>query len=307
MTALVSIAGVTKRYGRIDAVAGVGFELHAGEVVALVGHNGAGKTTLMKLVLGVVRPDSGTTRVFGRDPAGLEGAACRAGLGFLPENVAFHAAMTGRELLDFFARLKRQPVAANDRLLQWVGLAEAGGRRVGTYSKGMRQRLGLAQALIGKPRLLLLDEPTTGLDPESRIDFFATLDQLRADGVAVLISTHALAEIERHADRIAVMHHGRLVACGPLTALGGDEALPLTIRLRAAPCAAARIAAASAGHDAEAVRCGERDLVIRCRRDRGLALLRALAGLDGAVEDIAVERPGLEAVYRHLIGREGAS
>jgi energy-coupling factor transporter ATP-binding protein EcfA2 len=160
-------------------------ELHPGEATALVGHNGAGKTTLIKLLLGLVRPSQGSVSVLGVDPAGRQGAEARRALGFLPENVAFHGAMTGTELMNFYARLKGQPVSRNRDLLARVGLAEAADRRVSTYSKGMRQRLGLAQTLIGDPRLLLLDEPTSGLDPASRAEVFDMIDRLRADGATI--------------------------------------------------------------------------------------------------------------------------
>src|SRR5688572_19896750 len=151
MTNTVELAGITKRYGAIEAVREVSFALPAGEAVALVGHNGAGKTTLLKLMLGLIHPTAGTIRVLGENPAAGEFAA-RRGLGYLPESVSFNAALTGREILTFYARLKREPVEKSLALLDKVGLGAAAERRVGTYSKGMRQRLGLAQALIGAPK-----------------------------------------------------------------------------------------------------------------------------------------------------------
>src|SRR5262245_20515129 len=164
MTSTVRITDVTKEYGRIKAVRGASFELGQGELVALIGHNGAGKTTLMKLMLGLIRPTGGSIEVLGDNPAAGEFAGRRL-LGYLPENVSFDSALTGRETQTFYARLKREPAARALELLETVGLGAAARRRVGTYSKGMRQRLGLAQALIGHPKVLLLDEPTTGLDP----------------------------------------------------------------------------------------------------------------------------------------------
>jgi ABC-type multidrug transport system ATPase subunit len=192
---------------------------YPGEATALVGHNGAGKTTLIKLLLGLIRPSAGSVRVLDVDPAGRQGAEARRALGFLPENVAFHGAMSGTELMKFYARLKGQPVSRNRDLLARVGLAEAADRRVSTYSKGMRQRLGLAQTLIGDPRLLLLDEPTSGLDPASRAEVFDMIDKLRADGATVLVSTHALAEVGERVDRVAVLHQGGLLRAGSLAEL----------------------------------------------------------------------------------------
>ena len=158
----VVLRGVSHRYGRQQAVRDVDLTLRAGECVGLVGHNGAGKSTLIKMMLGLVRPTAGSVLVLGEDPAGGAAARARRELGYLPENVALYPSLTGAETLAFYARLKRQPVASNAALLERVGITAAAHRRVGTYSKGMRQRLGLAQALLGNPRALLLDEPTIG-------------------------------------------------------------------------------------------------------------------------------------------------
>lgn len=306
MSEVVTCARVTKRYGTTTAVSEVSLSLTAGETVAFIGHNGAGKTTLMKLILGVVRPDGGSVQVLGSDPAGVRGAECRRRLGFLPENVAFHAAMTGREILNHFARLKGEPVAGNESLLHRVGLSKAASRRVGTYSKGMRQRLGLAQALIGKPRLLLLDEPTTGLDPESRVDFFAAIDDLRRKGTAILVSTHALSEIERHADRAAIIHGGRLLGVGPLKELRSTLGLPVVMRVRTVACATGRVADAMSGL-AQVEDRAESEIVINCSPADRLRVLRAVAILGDVITDIEVESPGLDAIYRSMSGRERGS
>jgi Cu-processing system ATP-binding protein len=303
MSALATIRSATKRYGRITAVEDVSLDLRPGETLALVGHNGAGKTTLVKLILGLVGPTTGQVRVFDRDPATADGAAVRAGLGFLPENVAFHGAMTGRELMGFYSRLKGVGRAEIDELLDRVGLADAAGRRVGTYSKGMRQRLGLAQALIGEPELLLLDEPTSGLDPASRGDFYVMIDALHDSGVTVLISTHALAEIEMHAHRIAVMHGGRLVALGSMAELREAAALPVRIRFTVAPCSTGRILAKLEGM-AEVLSRGEREIVLGCVAAAKPALFRALDETWQVVEDVAIEVPGLPALYSRLVERE---
>ena len=198
--------------------------------MALVGHNGAGKTTLMKLMLGLLRPSAGSVRVLGDDPA-TNGFAIRRRLGYLPENVSLNPALTGRETLAFYARLKGERVADAATLLDQVGIAGAASRRVATYSKGMRQRLGLAQALIGRPLILLLDEPTTGFDPELRQRFYEIIEEVRNRGATVLLSSHALAELGRYADRVIVMNRGRLVADGTLDALRRIARLPTRIRV----------------------------------------------------------------------------
>lgn len=303
MTALVTLAGVTKRYGAVTAVEGISLDLRAGETLALVGHNGAGKTTLVKLILGLIAPSDGAVKVFEGDPSSAGAAGLREGLGFLPENVAFHGAMTGRELLRFYASLKRASVAEVDGLLERVGLATAGRRRVATYSKGMRQRLGLAQALIGEPELLLLDEPTSGLDPVSRGDFYDTIDALRRDGATILISTHALAEIEAHADRVAVMHRGRLVALGTVDDLRRAAALPVRLSFTVAACNTGRLLE-RIGPSVEVVARSERLLEVTCPPEAKAALLRSLDDLWAVVEDVALETPGLPAVYSALIERE---
>ena len=159
-------------------------------------------------------------------------AAVRRDIGYLPENLALYPALTGAETLNFYARLKRGTTAGNAELLDRVGLAAAVDRRVKTYSRGMRQRLGLAQALLGAPRALFLDEPTTGLDPASRKDFYAILRELRRDGAMVLLSSHALAELEGQVDRVVVMNRGKKVADGDIAQLRGLAAIRPRIRFR---------------------------------------------------------------------------
>lgn len=166
----LSIANVTKRYGSLAALDNVSFSVAPGERLALLGHNGAGKTTLIKLVLGLTRPDGGDIHILGKLPTS---EAVRRVSAYLPENVAFHKSLTGREQLTMFARLKGQSSRVVKDILVRVGLEMAMDRRIGAYSKGMRQRLGLAQVLIGRPQIVVLDEPTSGLDPLSREFFYS--------------------------------------------------------------------------------------------------------------------------------------
>ncbi|WP_105372353.1 ABC transporter ATP-binding protein [Neorhizobium huautlense] len=232
MTATVSATGISKRYGNVHAVKDVSFALNAGETIALVGHNGAGKTTLIKLMLGLIRPTTGTLKMLGEDPAQGD-FHVRQRLGYLPESVSFHMALTGRETLSFYARLKRVPLSSADALFERVGLAqEAADRPVRTYSKGMRQRLGLAQALLGEPRVLLLDEPTSGLDPALRRSFYDLIADLRSDGATVLLSSHALTELEDRADRVIIVNRGVKIADGTLDELRRIARLPTRIGIR---------------------------------------------------------------------------
>ena len=305
MTAVAEWRAVTKRYRGVTAVQDVTLALNPGEATALVGHNGAGKTSLIKLLLGLIRPDEGTVRVSDLDPAGARGAEARRALGFLPENVAFHGAMTGAELMDFYARLKRQPTARNRELLERVGIAEAAHRRVAGYSKGMRQRLGIAQALIGEPRLLLFDEPTSGLDPASREDVYAMIDTLRGSGATVLLSTHALSEVEDHVDRAAIVHRGRLLAAGTFSELRNGVEAEVRIRVRVKPCTTGRVLALLP----VGVRCMERgpaELMLLAPTSTKMDALRALAALEDVVQDIELDSPGLQQLYRQLVESAGA-
>ncbi|MCW2239048.1 ABC transporter ATP-binding protein [Azospirillum canadense] len=301
----VILDGLTKRYGDRTVVHGVTLALAAGERLALLGHNGAGKTTLMKMMLGLVRPDGGEVRVLGRDPA--EAAAdVRRSVGFLPESVAFYEAMTGWETLRFYARVKRRPAEECRALLARVGLADAAGRRVGTYSKGMRQRLGLAQALLGAPRLLLLDEPTTGLDPELRQSFYGIIAELKAQGTAVLLSSHLLTELEERTDHIAIMNQGHLVGLGTLGDLREQAGLPVRFRLRVVNGDAATVADHFGALVFERV---PGEVGPACPARDKMDVLRAIAGLGDRVADVEVVPPSLDDVYASFTGRplsEGA-
>jgi Cu-processing system ATP-binding protein len=279
--------------------------LHAGETVALVGHNGAGKTTLIKLMLGLIRPSEGSVRVLGDDPAAGEFEGRRA-IGYLPENVSFNAALTGRETLTFYARLKGQPKASVARLLDRVGLAQAADRRVGTYSKGMRQRLGLAQALLGEPRLLLLDEPTTGLDPELRQSFYHLVEELRGRGATVLLSSHALTELEERAGRMIIMNRGVKVADGSLDELRRLARLPIRIRLKIADREAAGaqdwLAPLGAWRPVNG-----RVVEIEASSENKIALLRRFTGDDSPVEDLDIVPPTLDELYAHFLRTQEAA
>jgi Cu-processing system ATP-binding protein len=293
----VELSAIGKRYGRHWAVNGVTLSLKAGERLALLGHNGAGKTTLMKLMLGLIQPDAGSVRVLG----GAAAAGNRT-IGFLPENVAFHDAMTGRETLRFYARLKHRAEPECRALLERVGLSHAADRRVSTYSKGMRQRLGLAQALLGGPKLLLLDEPTTGLDPALRQAFYDIIRNLAAGGTAVLLSSHLLTELEERTDRIAVMNHGRLVAAGSLDELRSQAGLPVEIHLRTADGRQADVASTLAALSPQPQ--GADELLLQCRAPDKMAILRTIAALGDDITDLEVILPGLDAIYATFTGSD---
>lgn len=299
MMQTVRISNVTKDYGRVKAVQNASFELAQGDLVALIGHNGAGKTTLMKLMLGLIRPTSGSVEVLGDNPAAGEFAARRQ-LGYLPENVSFDAALTGREILAFYARLKRETVAGALKLLDAVGLGDASSRRVGTYSKGMRQRLGLAQALIGHPRVLLLDEPTTGLDPELRQTFYEIIQRLASEGTTVLLSSHALTELEERAGRVIIMNRGVKVADGSIESLRNIARLPTKIRLKVAGLAPAALPSWLPS-DAACRRLNGHIVEIDATPEQKIGLLHTATAAGTSVEDLDVIPPTLDELYAHFL------
>ena len=303
--AMVALDAVSKRYGRKEVLHEVSLSVERGECLALVGHNGAGKTTLFKLMLGLTRASAGRILIEGEDPAGRAAVARRAAIGVLPESVAFHNAMTGREVLAFYARLKGQSPRVCDELLARFGLAEAARQRVGTYSKGMRQRLGLAQAVIGAPRLLLFDEPTSGLDPAFRQSFYELLSRQRDAGTTAIISSHALTEIEARADRVAIMNHGRLVACGSLEALRDAAKLRTRLRISVASGETGRLAE-GLGAFAEIERIDEGTLELICPAKDKMELLRRITALGPSVEDVDIRPPTLEEIYRTFATGEGS-
>ncbi|WP_431859722.1 ABC transporter ATP-binding protein [Azospirillum sp.] len=302
----IRVDGVSKRYGDAFAVREVDLDLAAGECVAMVGHNGAGKSSLIKLMLGLTTPTAGRVRVLGGDPASAAASHIRRQVGFLPENVAFHPSMTGRETLDFYARLKGVPRAGNDALFERVGLEPAAvRRRVGTYSKGMRQRLALAQALLGGPKVLFLDEPTTGLDPALRQSFYGIVASLRDAGTTVLLCSHALTELEGQADRVVVMNRGRKVADGTLATLRTLAQLPVRIRLTL-PTADIGPLAERVGQGAALTRLAGGVVELACANDEKVALLRRVSGDGLPVTDIEIVQPSLDEMYAHFLRREAA-
>jgi ABC-2 type transport system ATP-binding protein len=209
----LAVRGLRKRYGSVDALKGVDLEVAEGELVGLLGPNGAGKSTLVKIAVGLVRPTGGTAEVAGAR-AGSRDA--RAALGYLAELFRFPGWYTADEVLELHQRLagSRGGTPERARLLELVALSDAAQRRVDGMSKGMQQRLGIAQALVGSPRLLLLDEPTSALDPVGRRTVRLLLEELRTQGVSVLLNSHLLSEIELVCDRVAILLGGEVVAAG---------------------------------------------------------------------------------------------
>jgi ABC-2 type transport system ATP-binding protein len=227
----IETVGLRKEYGRKVALHDLSLMVQTGEVFGLLGPNGAGKTTTVKILTGLVRPTAGEARLFGQPAAD---PAARRRIGYLPESFRFHDWLTGEALLDFHGRLaglsveeRRQRIP---QVIERVGLAGRGGERLRAYSKGMTQRIGLAQAILHRPDLVLLDEPTSALDPVGRREVRDLVRGLRAEGIAVLLNSHLLTEIEMVCDRVAIVDRGRVVREGRLADLvGGTSEVRLTL------------------------------------------------------------------------------
>ena len=219
MAGVVSVQNLRKRYRRRDpwAVDGVTFDLQAGQAFGLLGPNGAGKTSVVKMIAGLLRPDTGTVSLFGSDPGN---AVARKDLGFSPEDPDFPKFLRASEVLDYFASLLGLDQAERRRripeTLAFAGL-EAERRQIRQYSKGMKQRLGIAQAILGRPKLLILDEPTADLDPIGRRDVRALIERLKASGVAILLNSHLLSEVERVCDNVAILAKGHVLKEGTMS------------------------------------------------------------------------------------------
>jgi ABC-2 type transport system ATP-binding protein len=309
MTKTIEAIGLEKRYGRTRALDGLDLIAESGQVVAVLGPNGAGKTTFVRAVATLVRPDGGTLRVAGHDVV-REPEAVRRAIGLAGQFAAVEPAMTGRENLEMVARLfgqdRRRARTSAAAVLEQLGLAEAGERLVRTYSGGMRRRLDLGASLVGAPRVLLLDEPTTGLDPRSRIELWEAIRALVEAGTDVLLTTQYLDEADHLADRIVIVDHGRTVAAGTPAELKrriGSRVIEVHAR-------SGRELAAVAGVlgrlDHGELRIDEPTRRVSVGVDSGgdelMAALRSVQAAGVEIEDIALRQPNLDEVFLALTG-----
>ena len=293
---IIEVKNVTKNYGDVEAVKGISFSIKKGELFGLIGPNGAGKTTLFKMLLGLIRPTSGSISVLGSDVSEVWSREVRAHTGYLPENIAFYDHLTGLETLTFYASLKGAPKSDVTDLLDLTGISGAAERKVGGYSKGMRQRLGLAQSLLGSPKILFLDEPTTGLDPEGIGAFYNILNDVKERGVTIVLTSHILKEIQDRVDRLGIIGGGKLLASGSVKELRSDLGLSPTLRLTVKDDAEGlRDAALRAGGDVKSFEDGM--LVINCPSGNKMELLRALMKEDDSITDLELVEPSLEDVF----------
>ncbi|HVP14673.1 MAG TPA: ABC transporter ATP-binding protein [Terriglobales bacterium] len=298
---VIETHGLRKEFGDKVAVAELSLVVRSGEIFGFLGPNGAGKTTSLKMLLGLVRPTAGAARVLER-PLGDRRA--RARIGFLPEHFRFQDWLSGRELLELHGRLGGVPAARRraqtDELLARVDLLDAAHRRLRDYSKGMLQRIGLAQALLGEPKLVFLDEPTSGLDPLGRRLVRDLIGELRARGVAVFLNSHLLGEVEQTCDRVVFLKQGRTVHELPLAAA---EAAALTVELRLGPHPPALLADL-----ARFGRCPrEEDGLVRLEVERDDVLpelSRWLVGQGLALYELRSQRKSLETWFLEVMGED---
>jgi ABC-2 type transport system ATP-binding protein len=310
MEPTIEAAGLEKRFGRTRALDGLDLVAEPGEVVAVLGPNGAGKTTFVRAVATLLRPDAGSLRVAGHDVR-REPEAVRRTIGLAGQYAAVEPAMTGRENLEMVARLfgqgRREARGNAEAVLEQFGLSEAGGRLVRTYSGGMRRKLDLGASLVGASRLLLLDEPTTGLDPRSRIELWDAIRGLVERGTDVLLTTQYLDEADHLASRIVIIDHGWAVAAGTPAELKrrvGGNVVEVHVRHRDD---LARVAEALGRLDHAEAQVDEATRRVSVSVDPGgdhlMTALRSLETAGVEVEDIALRQPKLDEVFLVLTGQ----
>lgn len=294
--AIVSLSNVSKNYGKLNVLNNVSLEIEAGEVLGLFGHNGAGKSTLMKIILGVIKASKGNVLTLGVSPQSAQAHHIRQSFGYLPENVSFYEQLSGREILRYFAKLKGFSKQDADKLLEEVGLMHASDRQVKTYSKGMRQRLGLAQALLGQPKLLVLDEPTVGLDPIATNDFYHTVDRLKSEGCSVILCSHILPGVESHIDRAMILGGGKQLALGNIESLRQASGLPIEIKTHGI-AANEMHTSLHQFHNTVTNHAGHQSLLVPI--EEKMSVVRQLTS-DQRINDIEIRQPSLQEIYSHF-------
>jgi ABC-2 type transport system ATP-binding protein len=292
---------LSKRYGRSYAVRDLSFRIEQGELVGFLGPNGAGKTTTLRMLAGLIRPSSGRSRILDR---AVPSATLRD-VGTMIEEPSFYPYRTGRDNLRHAAKLHGGvPGARIEEVLEFVGMDQAAGKRVAAYSQGMRQRLGLARALLWKPRVLLLDEPTNGLDPVGIAEIRENLRQVARQGVTVLVSSHILAEVEKLAERILAVEKGKLLFDGPLAhLLSRMDQQRVSYVLEASDQAALMAALRDLGHDPRAL--DHAHVRVLVPTEAAPDLLRQLALRGVALSEARRETDSLEGAYLRLLREDG--
>lgn len=301
MDVVIETHELTKQYGPVTAVDRLDLKVHRGEVFGLLGPNGSGKTTIILMLLGLTEPTSGKVRVLGVDPA-RRPLAVKSRVGYLPDSVGFYDDLTARENLRYITRLNRIPAdEAEERIrvaLERIGLADVIDQRVSTFSHGMRQRLGLADVMVKKPEVVILDEPTLGLDPQAAREFLELVRGLKSDGFTVVLSSHLLHQVQAICDRVGLFHRGRMVLEGTVPELarrilGGAY----RIHLEASGPDLRRPLESLGGVQRVAVS-GDGRYVLEADRDLRSAAAAAAVQAGGQLRSIVLEEPSLDEIYR---------
>ena len=287
-------------FGEVRALRDVSLSARPGEALMLIGPNGAGKSTLIRILLGLVRPDEGSIVVDGKRVS--VDRTFKENLGYLPEAIAFSDNLTGRQVLRFFAHARAVKRARVDAVLERVGLAGAAKRKVRGYSRGMRQRLGLGISILSEPGLLVLDEPTGGLDQEGIAVLFDVLDEWRSAGRMVLIATHDLTLLERRVDRVCILESGRRVALDTPGALREAAGLPVRVTFTVTGDPSAFVAALEAWGGGTVERIGEQ-VAVEASPDGLMALMDIRTKHSDTVTGLRVIEPGMDEVYEHYLAR----
>ena len=303
---MIRVEGIRKRFGAITAVDGLDFEVESGETFALIGPNGAGKTTTLKILLGLTRPDAGSVSL-GEERLPPHDPRARRHLGYVPQRVEFPPTRTVLDVLAFFSDLKGLDRSAVTRALERVGLESHAGRRAGELSGGYTQRLSLAQALLGDPALLILDEPTGSLDPEATWEFRTLVEQLKREGKTIVLSSHLLSEVERIADRVLILLEGRAVSIERLEDLRQRQLRASRLRIETKGDA---VAAEPVLRRLEVPfeRIGARELTVGASNGRSLEVLDALRGAGIDLRSFQMQGPTLEETFLAVVrgGRRDA-
>ncbi|WP_019939425.1 ABC transporter ATP-binding protein [Bordetella sp. FB-8] len=307
---VIEARNLTKRYGSATAVHGIGFDVGAGEIFGLLGPNGAGKTTTILMLLGLTNISSGSVRVLGLDPQ-RDPLAVKRNLGYLPDAVGFYDDMSARANLAYIARLLGLGAAERqrriDNALARMRLTDVADRRVGTFSRGMRQRLGLAEILVKQARVAILDEPTSGLDPQSTEEFLELIRSLKKDGVTVLLSSHLLDHMQRICDRVALFRKGRIELMGNVPelarqVLGGGFA----VEVQASGEDLERHLSVVPGVQSVTMLAPDRYRLL-AQGDVRAQAARAVVQAGGNLVQLSVEQPSLDAIYNHFFRNQEAA
>ena len=291
---MIELEGASKHFGTFEALAPLDLTIPDGEWLGVFGRNGSGKTTLLRLLVGLSQPSSGLIRLDGEPAAPERWRQFRRTLGFMPERVALFENLTGEKTLRYFARLKRVGLDQVMPILERVGLADVAKRKTSSYSKGMRQRLNLAQALLGDPRVLVLDEPIEGLDAHGVRDFFELLRTVKER--TVIFSSHRLPVISRVVDRICILNRGKVHALGTEDELYAKVDLPVRVVMHPTANAAATLAEAVGAMDSATLVSQNGKLVVSVPQKDKLRFLLSLRSLGPEISDLRIEEPSLEEV-----------